>query len=107
MISNSSSLSLSFKAIEVKYLLKLSAITLPSSTKVPSIIKDGLILVFCLPRISLISFHVCLLLPLTFSNCFKRCDLFAQLIIMLSFFSVELVVIIEYGISFLSLKNFY
>ena len=103
MISNSSSLSLSFEAIEVKYLLKLSAITLLSSTKVPSIIKDGLILVFCLPRILLISFHVCLLLPLTFSNCFKRCDLFAQLIIMLSFF----VVIIEYGISFLSLKNFY
>ena len=76
------------------------AITLLSSTKVPSIIKDGLILVFCLPRISLISFHVCLLLPLTFSNCFKRCDLFAQLIIMFVF-------IIEYGISFLSLKNFY
>ena len=102
MISNSSSLSLSFEAIEVKYLLKLSAITLLSSTKVPSIIKDGLILVFCLPRISLISFHVCLLLPLTFSNCFKRCDLFA-----LELFSVEFVVIIEYGISFLSLKNFY
>ena len=40
VINNSSSLSLSFEAIKVKYLLKLSAITLLSSTKVPSIIKD-------------------------------------------------------------------
>ena len=67
--------SLSLKAIDVKYLLNPFAITCLSSTTFPYIMKEGFILTLCLPRISLIIFHVSLLLPSALKK-FKAMSLF-------------------------------
>ena len=64
--------SLSFEAIDLKYLLNPFAITRLSSITFPSIIKEGFILTLCLPRISLIIFHVSLLFPSAFLKSLRQ-----------------------------------